>query len=487
MKSKFFFQSDENHYLQDITNNYLLFLPLELFKQIQMCLDTPNFEVEGHSSYYGRKARFLLENLENERSIEQNYTSRLTPELIENSLANARQITFEVTERCNLNCKYCTYGELYDDYLPRQKKDLPLEYAERLIEYLSRYWSSPGYTSVNRAFSIGFYGGEALLKVDLIKKIIQFVNAKRTGNIDFTFAMTTNGILLDQYMDFLVENDIQLMISLDGDEQNNSYRVTESGENYFHTILSNIRLLKERFPEYFKEKVGVASVLHNKNSVSEIYNFFRDQFDTEARITELNQTGIKSEKREKFDTMYRNRRESFYQAEDYDRIKDDMFFREPDTYMLMHYLDTYSGNYFKTFEGFFIDKESVKWLPTGTCIPFEKKVFLTAGGKILPCERIGHQFITGTVDENGVNIDFNEITNRYNQYYDNLKSHCLKCYQLKHCTKCVLFIENIEDKPVCSDYFDEERFKQYLSNNISFLSKNPALYKKIMSEVILDD
>jgi len=31
-------------------------------------------------------------------------------------LANLRQITFEVIDACNLKCKYCGYGEFYNDY-----------------------------------------------------------------------------------------------------------------------------------------------------------------------------------------------------------------------------------------------------------------------------------------------------------------------------------------------------------------------------------
>jgi len=487
MKSKILFQSNENHYFQDINSNYLLFLPFELFHQIEKCLDTPSFAVKDSTNYYERKARFLLEKLENKKNIEQNLSGRLTSETIENTLANTRQVTFELTEQCNLKCKYCGYGELYNDYLPRQNKDLPFEYVKHLIEYLNAYWTSSKYTSVNRTIAIGFYGGEPLLKVDLIKQIIQLLKTKCTDSISFTFHMTTNGMLLDQYMDFLVENNIQLLISLDGDEHNNSYRVDKFGKNHFHSILSNIVLLQERFPEYFKKKVNIASVLHNRNSVSEIYNFFQNQFDKKARISEVNPMGIKHKKKEQFNVMYKKGIESLNQAEDYNKIKEELFIKEPDTNTLLHYFHAYSGNYFKNFESFFIDKKTVKWVPTGTCLPFSKKIFLTVGGKILPCERIGHQYIIGHVGENGVNIDFNEIANKYNLYYDNLLSQCSNCYRLKNCLQCIFHVEDIENKPVCNGYFDEEKFKEYLSNNISFLSKNPELYNKIMTEVVLED
>jgi len=299
--------------------------------------------------------------------------------------------------------------------------------------------------------------------------------------------MTTNGMLLDKYIDFLVENDVQIFISLDGDERNNSYRVTSSGKNSFDLIFSNILFVKERFPYYFKEKVNIASVLHNRNSVSEIHYFFKNQLEKEALILEVNSMGIKAEKKEEFKAMYQNKYESLIKAVNYDIIKEEMFIKEPDTYSLMQYFHTFSGNYFKNFKNFFLDKEDVRWLPTATCIPFQKKIFLTVSGKILPCERIGHQYILGSVDENGVNIDFNEIANRYNKYYENIQSQCSKCYHLKHCLQCIFYIEDIEDKPICNGFFDEKKFKKYLSNNISFLNKNPKLYNKIMTEVILGD
>ena len=487
MKSKILFQSEGNHYLQDVTNNLLLFLPCELSKQIEKRLGDPSSVVSEKSNYYARKAEFLIGKLADERTVVENFSGRLSSETIENTLANTRQITFELTERCNLSCEYCGYGELYGDYSPRQNKDLSWEYVHSLIEYMDKYWNSSKYASVNKSIAIGLYGGEPLLKVDLIKQIMHLLKEKSTNNLRFVYTMTTNGVLIDQYMDFLVENDVQLLISLDGDEYNNSYRVTKTGKNSFHTIVSNAMLLKERFPEYFREKVMFAAVLHNRNSVSDINKFFREKFDKGVNISEVNPMGIRVEKKELFNTMYRNTVESLNQAEDYDRIKEDMFVSEPDTRTLMSYLHAYSGNCIKNYKGFFVDKESENWLPTGTCVPFGKRIFLTADGKILPCERISHQYTLGYIDDNGVHIDCQGIADKYNQYYDNLESQCSNCYRLKHCLQCIFYLDDIESNPICQGYFDEARFKRYLSENTAFLSRNPQLYKKIMTEVILED
>jgi uncharacterized protein len=33
-----------------------------------------------------------------------------------NSISNTSQVVFEVTGMCNLKCKYCVYGEFYEDF-----------------------------------------------------------------------------------------------------------------------------------------------------------------------------------------------------------------------------------------------------------------------------------------------------------------------------------------------------------------------------------
>lgn len=38
---------------------------------------------------------------------------RVTEKEIQGALINLKQLTFEVTDACNLQCKYCGYGDLY--------------------------------------------------------------------------------------------------------------------------------------------------------------------------------------------------------------------------------------------------------------------------------------------------------------------------------------------------------------------------------------
>lgn len=67
-----------------------------------------------------------------------NIKEYLCGEDIKLSLANTPQITFEVTDACNLSCRYCAYGDLYSDYDDRENKMLSVDKAIRLLSYINQ-------------------------------------------------------------------------------------------------------------------------------------------------------------------------------------------------------------------------------------------------------------------------------------------------------------------------------------------------------------
>lgn len=65
-------------------------------------------------------------------------TEYISSEQIYDALANLPQLVFEVTDACNLKCKYCIYGEFYEDHDVRENSMLPIDKAIRLIDYLKQ-------------------------------------------------------------------------------------------------------------------------------------------------------------------------------------------------------------------------------------------------------------------------------------------------------------------------------------------------------------
>lgn len=66
----------------------------------------------------------------------------ITADDIRTQVANLRQLTFEITDSCNLCCEYCAYGQFYHDYDKRENRKIDLLASLRLIDYLVNLWSS---------------------------------------------------------------------------------------------------------------------------------------------------------------------------------------------------------------------------------------------------------------------------------------------------------------------------------------------------------
>jgi uncharacterized protein len=399
-------------------------------------------------------------------------------------LANLYQLVFEITDACNLKCKYCSYGEFYDDYDNRENKLLPIEKAIRLIDYLVQLWNSDMNMSSNKNIFISFYGGEPLLNMPFIKSVVNYVENKiDCPNRNIAFSMTTNALLLDRHMDYLYEHKIGLLISLDGDEENMVYRVDKCGNSVFDRIINNVNLLKKKYPYYFNEYVNFNAVLHNKNSVEEIHRFFKEKYNKIPRIGELNGSGIRKDKQAEFMQTYRNARESLQQAEHYEEIEKEMFMKSASYQQAATFLHQNNEFVYHDYTDLLFEKSIEKKIPTGTCLPFARKMFITVNGKILPCERIGHQFTLGEITDTEIRLDTEAIAEKYNNYYDKIERQCGKCKN-KSCIQCIFNLNNLDTQPVCYGFMNEETHQKYVKSQMNFFIKNPEAYKKLMTDVI---
>ena len=299
--------------------------------------------------------------------------------------------------------------------------------------------------------------------------------------------MTTNAILLDKYVDFIAKNNVSLLISLDGTFENNGYRVDFAGQNSFQRIIKNVNLLRSKYPDYFDKSVNFNTVLHNKNSIRDIYNFFHTQYNKIPSISELNNSGISEDKQTEFENLYNNYDESLHSEENYKEIEQEMFMNAYSYKDSTTFLHQYWGSVFKTYNDLIFDKSKKNFLPTGTCVPFSKKIFLTVNKKILACERISQKFVLGKIEDGKVVIDYDYIANKYNDYYNKLYAQCSKCYRGTSCIQCIFNIKNIEQNPVCNGYINEEMFADYFSNNMYFFEERPKDYFRIMKEVTVEE
>lgn len=463
---------NNNSYIFDDESKLSMFIHPELRK---VHLNSTDLD-----PYYFKKYDYLKKhNFFTETELPQ--FEMVTESMIKESIINTTQIVFEVTDSCNLNCTYCGYGEFYEVFDSRNHNNINSSKAKKLLKYI---YDLKLENNKNKLM-IGFYGGEPLLNIDFIQDLIEYVNQLNVKEkIDIAYSMTTNAVLIDKYIDFLVDNRFEILISLDGNEENHSYRVYGNGrKNSFKKVVENIDLIQRDYPEYFVKYISFNAVLHNKNSVKEIYEFIYKRYHKIPEISELLLCDIKADKKELFDKMYCSKRESeaAYQNDESNVI--------PETHSelilydeLKDFLKQLSINYYMSNISSLFDI-SDKYFPADTCLPFSLKIFLTASDKLLPCERINHKFFLGEVKDE-VLIDVHEIADKYNSYYNHLKSVCQYCYAYKFCGQCMFRIKNIEklnmQEFVCDRFYDHKKFEDKLRRVFSFLEKYPEDYIYIL-------
>lgn len=123
-----------------------------------------------------------------------------------------------LTKECNLNCNYCGGGS---DSHPKE-----IRYSiSDLKSFLSR----------DESPVIEFYGGEPLLRIETMKKIMDTVPGR--------YVIQTNGIFLDSVDPQYLERFHSILVSIDGKKE-----VTDSNRSpgLYDRIMRNIQLIRKR-------------------------------------------------------------------------------------------------------------------------------------------------------------------------------------------------------------------------------------------------
>ena len=105
--------------------------------------------------------------------------------------------------------------------------------------------------------------------------------------------------------------------------------------------------------------------------------------------------------------------------------------------------------------------------PTGTCLPFEKKIVLTSNKKIQHCEKFHDKLNLGEI-KNNMLVLYNNIEERYDHTLSNQIKYCNTCYFNVMCSKCIFILDNTTKKNTCEYYLNKEEFPIFLSDYISY-------------------
>jgi radical SAM protein with 4Fe4S-binding SPASM domain len=145
------------------------------------------------------------------------------------------EVVLPIAACCNLNCPYCfaqTDGGFHFG-----------NFTEKDIDRVAAFLVEKN-TDEEHPFTIIFFGGEPLLKFDIMQYTVQHFKEKYPSR-KVNYSITTNGTLLnEEIIRFFIENNVAVLLSLDGPENEFNVRDFRTGGNSTSTVLKNIELLK---------------------------------------------------------------------------------------------------------------------------------------------------------------------------------------------------------------------------------------------------
>ncbi len=369
----------------------------------------------------------------------------------------------EITQQCNLRCKYCAFGGGFVDHRRHSSKVMSREILEKAID--EAFIHSDHLEEI----SIGFYGGEPLLPWKLLKTAVRYTQAE-SSNKRVRFSLTTNATLIDQKKAlFLRDAGFSILVSLDGPQiLNDFYRIYPDGEGSYADTVKGLKILLDVYPPEKHEMIGLNMVIPSYRWMS----FLERLWDKEPwlpRTLRAQATIVSAPNDFSEPDFPLNVEEKNYRKQWLDSIETGA---ELKTTLGQEIFDKAMAKIhqrprFRDYRGMFF--------PNGCCIPGARKVYVQAEGNYQICERVHGVPTIGSVKQG---IDLSRIRQIVEEYSRLSFPDCKSCFAISTCTLCFLHAYengqfNIEKKRLaCS------RVKKSLATNL----KMYGLISKISPE-----
>lgn len=201
-----------------------------------------------------------------------------------------KALCLNIAHACNMKCTYC-FASQGDFGL----KPALMSYTtgQKAIDFLVRK------SGDIRNLEVDFFGGEPLLNFEVVKNLVKYgreIEQQTDKKLNFT--LTTNGILLtDEIMDFIIAQDISIILSLDGRPQTNDRnRILNDGGGTYDIVLPNIKKMVTKNPiSYYIRGTFTRDNLDFSQDLAHIIDLGFDCLSLEPAVGPDNDFSIKME------------------------------------------------------------------------------------------------------------------------------------------------------------------------------------------------
>ncbi len=352
-------------------------------------------------------------------------------------------ITLCITENCNFRCSYCIYGGSYEENKLRKhsSKVMTYEIAIAAIQKVYEICLKNG----RKDLLVGFYGGEPLLNMDLIEKIVQYCS---TLNLNIRYAITTNGYLLDsENIEYLVKHAFNISISFDGlKEIHDKHRVHANGTFTYNIVERNIELIKSKIDKHSQNILLLATVT-NLDEYNKLVDL-RKNLKLNLRISRMHPT---HDERKQYYTEY-------FLNSDMDSVKGNS-----EIFDLVQGLKSgdmsLDNHIFMDSLSFIHKREYGEYISYKTCVPGNQKLFVSSEGSYYICEKIDHDFKIGSVEDG---LDYQGMSVIVNKWIEFREKTCANCWARYLCSSC--YINFASDGSFKNNIYECLKFRKQIEN-----------------------
>ncbi|WP_373898565.1 thioether cross-link-forming SCIFF peptide maturase [Haloimpatiens sp. FM7315] len=354
-----------------------------------------------------REAHKEIEELIKEGLI---YTKDLYEDIAKKSTEGAsyiKALCLNVTHACNLRCKYCFADE---GKYHGQSQIMSVEVGKKSLDFVVKH-SGP-----RKNIEVDLFGGEPLLAFENIKEIVNYGRElEKRYNKSIRFTMTTNCTLLnDEIMNYLNENMVNIVLSIDGrKEVNDRVRFDAEGKGSYDTILPKIKEMVEKRDPKKQHYVRGTFTRENTDFYNDIKHFVDLGFkEISVEPVVLPEESPLSLREEDLPVIF----------EQYDKLYREMSKRqkEGNSFNFYHFNINLNGGpcVYKRISG---------------CGAGHEYVAITPTGDVYPCHQfVGNEdFKLGTIYEDDMNMD---IAKKFREAHIYNKPKCKDCWARFYCS-----------------------------------------------------
>lgn len=340
-----------------------------------------------------------------------------------NTLPEVDSFILGVTEQCNLRCLYCCYSGKYVNKRTHTSASMTKKDVDNIFNFIDSFTNK-------RPIKIFLYGGEPLLKYELVQYIVE--KGRDLWNDNVKFILSTNGTTLsEERIDWLVANNIVIALSIDGTQAyHDIYRIDAGGNGSYAKLYEALNYIKTTYPDYIENISLIMTIASLENIVEIAENWHTDPLLHDLSPTIMNSLAPNFNKG--------------VDCADYEEVKTfyikllDIYEKHQDWIVLKKLLESCIV-YWKERPIF----EPTTSVPMATCLPNNTKLYIDTKLQIGVCEKMSDNYRIGNIKDG---IDWNAANTIVRDYYLKRIDRCKNCSAIRMCNMCLTEIEHTDDQ-----------------------------------------